>query len=276
MASDGERYVAYVPDPDVPGPGTIRVRDTKTRLMRDIETECVPEAGGAGHVLLSCGYEVSNRPAILDPRTLHIRMLAPRSDLTYVAIGRWWLAATSLGLVCSSCQDRFTYINWHTGQARTAAGNRNLDSRRLRPEPDPPRGFAVYARFGRGVIYQRDALFGRGRLEARDSRGTITRLSSCRPACVQIDPSAGKVTWLQFRGPEPDPRLRSVFSGYDAVTHRRYRWPIRVAPSLAEALDLSGDVVHTRYEAVVSTLRADYGIGGGVSYAVAAMRWKRR
>lgn len=258
MVSDGERFVAYVP-----APGTVRVRDTKWHRTSDVKTPCLPEAAGAARVLLSCGQVGRARPAILDPRTLAIHVLAPH-DLRYFAIGRFWLAAQPALHVCEECGVSETYINWHTGQRRTVGSSvdRNLDSPRLLPEPGPARGFDLYVRDGRTLIYQRVAFDGP--LEARDVNGSV-RLSPCRPGCEAIDASAGKVTWLTANG---------VYQGYDLATHRRYRWPIRVAPSLENVFaDLVNPVVHTRYEVLVSTLRADYNDADLARYTVVATPW---
>lgn len=262
VVSDGERYVAYVP-----APGIVRVRDTKWRRTRDVKTPCLPEAAGAARVLLSCGQLGRARPAILDPRTLAIHVLGPRRDLRYFAIGRFWLAAEPSLHVCMECGVSETYINWHTGQRRTVGSSfdRNLDSSRLLPEPAPPRGFDLYVREGRTLIYRRVAFDAP--LEARDVKGSV-RLSPCRPDCDVIDPSAGKVTWLT---------ANDVYHGYDLATHRRYRWPIRIAPSLENVFgDLIDPVVHTRYEVLVSTLRTDYGNDDLARYTVMATAWHPR
>lgn len=263
VLSDGERYVAYVPTA-----GTVRIRDTKTGGTSDAHTACLPVAAGAAHVLLSCGQPGQSRPAILSALTLSIRVLAPDPGQRYLAIGRFWLSASDLirPLCPSPCgSSSLTYINWHSGRVRTVDGDRNLDSRDLRRQPVAPRGFGLYARDRGSVIFQRDSLGSA--LQARDQRGKVTRLSVCRPDCEPIDPGAGKVTWLQF--PTPD----GVYYGYDVTTHRRYRWPIRVAPSLDNAVADLTDVVHTRYEVLVSTLQADYGNSDLASYTVLATSW---
>ena len=111
VASDGARYVAFMPSEDV-----IRVFDMRSRSAYSLTTPCLPIDGAYGRFLLRCpdGYR------LLQARTRRayaVRVPERFQHTEFDEIGRYWLRGTELLDVFGDAH----FLNWRNGS--TASGD---------------------------------------------------------------------------------------------------------------------------------------------------------